>query len=272
MIVVALALGVAAPASGHRKGAEPIDPTPVWGFDGHRVVCEIAWQELSQQARGEVRRLTVEYGAFDTFAASCVWADLVEAKAIHNAHWVNLPQGSEAVTMADCPADCLLRHLDTEVSVLNDPAADDPSRTRALMFVAHFMGDLHTPVHVAYGSDRGGNGHPIEGLGPTIDDLHGVWDRYIIEDRASDWRGYGAALHRDVNPIDRTLWLQGDPLEWANDTYRIVEDYVYENLEGPDGSRLGPGYAEQNLRTAERQLKKAGVRLGAMINQALGSP
>jgi hypothetical protein len=51
--------------------------------------------------------------------------------------------------------------------------------TEALLFLSHFMGDIHQPMHVGFTSDEGGN---------TIDlrwykhksNLHHVWDREII--------------------------------------------------------------------------------------------
>lgn len=246
-------------------------PRP-WGFPGHRTVCEIAWRELTPEARGEVRRLTDVRGEFSTFAESCVWADGAQAKAIHNAHWVNLPPQSRGVSMAECPADCVLRHLETQIDSLRRVANSDATRARALMFIGHFVGDVHSPLHVGYGHDRGGNGHEIEGLGSNVDDLHGVWDSYIIRDRSGRWRQFGRALHEDINPVDRTLWTGTEPLVWANESFRIVEDYVYENLEGPDKSRLSRGYVQENRRTVERQLKKAGVRLGALLNALLATP
>jgi len=245
---------------------------PPWGFPGHRTVCEIAWRELTPEARAEVRRLTQARDEFDTFAESCVWADWTQAKAIHNAHWVNLQPGGPEVTMADCPTDCVLRHLETQIDSLRRTTNSDAVRARALMFVGHFVGDIHTPLHVAYGHDRGGNNHEIEGLGPDVDDLHGVWDSYITRDQRGQWRRFGQALHEDINPVDRTLWAESDPLVWANESFRVVEDYVYENLEGPGKSRLGAGYVEENRRTVERQLKKAGARLGALLNEVLTTP
>ena len=247
-------------------------PAAVWSFAGHRVVCEIAWRELSSGARERVRGLTRSYGVYDTFAESCAWADRAEAKAIHNAHWIDLPAGSARVTMDHCPADCVLRHLDTELEVLSASSGDERARSRALMFVAHFVGDLHAPLHVGYVSDRGGNEHEIVGLESGVDDLHEEWDRTLLASRAGDWRGYAARLHADINAIDRTLWLDGEPLAWAAESYQIVEDHVYEGLEGPGDSRLGPDYLTHNLRTAETQIKKAGVRLAALLERALGAP
>ena len=53
-----------------------------------------------------------------------------------------------------------------------------------------------------------------------------------------------------------------------NGTFRIVEDDVYEGLTG-GGERLGSACEVRNLPTIERQLKKDGVRLGAMLNELL---
>ena len=246
----------------------------VWGFPGHRVVCEIAWQEMTPDAKREAAALTQAFGGFATFAESCVWADSPEAKTIHNSHWVNTSRGDDMITMADCPADCVLRHLAAEVSLLDDPSNRDAVRARALMFVGHFIGDLHQPLHAGYASDRGGNGHRIRGATGGRD-LHYVWDSYFIRNLAEDWRQYGQDLHADINPIDRTVWVDDGAtidqrvLTWANESFRIVEDYVYEGLTGPNDRELGPTYMQANLPTVERRLKMAGLRLGRVLNEVL---
>jgi hypothetical protein len=241
-----------------------------WGFPGHRTVCEIAWLELTEETRSQVRRLTEAWGEFETFAESCVWADSNGAKGMRNAHWVDLPPGSEAVTMDHCPPDCVLRHLTAEVELLGDASRSEGTRARALMFVGHFVGDIHAPLHIAYDSDHGGNDHEIRGLGERYDDLHAVWDSYIVRDLAGRWEAFARELQGDIKPVDRTLWADLDPLVWANESYRIVEDYVYEDLEGEDRAQLGEGYDARNRRTAELQLKKAGVRLAALLTEVLG--
>lgn len=258
------------PAAGSTAAESTGAESPaVWGFPGHRVVCEIAWRELTPTARDEVRRLTRRDGRYDTFAESCVWADLSEAKDIHNAHWVNLPPGSPAVTWDHCPDDCVLRHLATEVEVLSDAGAGDEARARALRFIGHFVGDVHQPLHVAYAHDRGGNGQEVLGLDDErIDDLHGVWDRHLISDYYGRWREVGRALHETLNPVDRTLWLGSEPLDWANESFQVTEDHVYQGFDGSPGP-LPDGYRAANRQTAERQVKKAGVRLGALLNAIL---
>lgn len=248
-----------------------VAPAGAWSYAGHRTVCEIAWRELTPRARAEVRRLTRAFGEYPTFAETCVWADSPAARAIHNVHWINLTPGARRVTEEDCPEDCVLRHLETELSVLADRGRADTTRARALAFVGHFVGDLHQPLHVAYGLDRGGSQHAIVGLGP-VDDLHEVWDRYLIEARARDWRAYAARLQDEVTSVHRRVWTRAGPRTWAEESFRIVEERVYQGLAGPGDSRLGEAYVRENLPVAERRLKQAGVRLGALLNARLGTP
>jgi len=222
---------------------------------------------MTPEARSEAWRLTESYGAYETFAESCAWADGAEAKGIHNSHWINLEPESTAVV--DCPADCVLKHLETERLRLADPGEVDEDRAEALMFIGHFIGDLHNPVHVAYGYDRGGNEHPIEGLGSRVDNLHALWDRYLTKDRDRDWRGFARDLHDSVGPNQRARWVDSTPLDWANESFAIARTDLYEGLSGPDRSRVPESYVTRSRGTAEERLQQAGVRLGDWLNRFL---
>jgi hypothetical protein len=49
----------------------------------------------------------------------------------------------------------------------------------ALMFLVHFAGDLHQPLHVAHANDRGGH-YPVSFFGEKMS-LHAVWDFGLIQ-------------------------------------------------------------------------------------------
>ncbi|MGI9200757.1 MAG: S1/P1 nuclease, partial [Woeseiaceae bacterium] len=49
-----------------------------WGETGHRVVCQIAYDELLPAARSELDRLIALDRDFDSFAESCLFADSPE--------------------------------------------------------------------------------------------------------------------------------------------------------------------------------------------------
>ena len=247
--------------------------TPPWGFPQHRVVCEIAWAELTPATRRSAAAILRAEGEYETFAESCVWADVRGAR-YHANHWVNVPPGDDAVSAADCPAsgDCVLNNLEAEIAVLAR-SSDPGERARALMFIGHFVGDLHQPLHIGYEYDRGGNQTAIRGLGGGYDNLHKVWDRYFFREEAQDSRALARTLHADISAIDRTVWASTELTDWANESFRIVEDYVYDGLVEVDGAsrsfELSADYEARNLHVAEMQLKKAGVRLGRLLNELL---
>ena len=47
------------------------------------------------------------------------------------------------------------------------------------MFLVHFVGDLHQPLHCADDNDRGGNDVPVQ-LYTRSTKLHAVWDNGLI--------------------------------------------------------------------------------------------
>jgi hypothetical protein len=46
-------------------------PSWAWGDLGHKVICQIAFQELNDTARNEVIRLIALDGTFDSFTDAC---------------------------------------------------------------------------------------------------------------------------------------------------------------------------------------------------------
>jgi S1/P1 Nuclease len=53
-----------------------LTPAASWSEDGHRIVCAIAWKELSAEARTAIERL-LEDDPAASFPEACVWADAI---------------------------------------------------------------------------------------------------------------------------------------------------------------------------------------------------
>ena len=256
--------------------AVPVSPRPPvhvpWSFEIHRLVCDIAWRELTPATQAEVQRLLATESPPESFAESCTWADRVRRDAPYRwtatAHYVNLPRGAAGVDLArDCDTICVVTAIPRFLAGLGNRAASDSVRREALKFVSHFAGDIHQPLHAGYGDDLGGNRVAVRFLGePT--NLHGVWDGDLA-------RALGVGpddadrLHAAIRPVDRARWLASlDPVTWANESFAITERQVYADL--GDGA-AGRDYIERNRHTVVERIQAAGVRLGALLNHALGS-
>lgn len=246
----------------------PIPPIP-WGYDAHRLICEITWRELTSRAQGRIRELLRGDPFSERFSESCIWADEVRRDSAYaryrTAHYMNVAPGAAAVDPAVHCADsyCVVEAIRDLIPMVNDAAAPRERRRDALKLLSHFVSDLHQPLHVGRPGDQGGNGTEVVFLGePT--NLHVVWDASLAQLYLLDpWDA--ERLRKTITPVDRTRWKDLDPVTWANESYEIVERLVYREVES---GRLDATYGERARYVVEQRLLQAGYRLGLILNAA----
>lgn len=262
-----------------------------WGDVGHRVVCEIAFQELNERARGTVTQLLRGDAEYRTFSAACNWPDQPRKRDIE--HYVNVPRSQQAIAVAECPLAeaCLFSAIETDYRLLAAPAAGDAARLAALKYLGHWVGDIHQPMHVSFQDDRGGNS--IELSGSLCEgSLHFAWDVCIIrESLGNDARAIARRLHEEVDDADRARWQFDSPAEWADESLQLatavnaeyctrrsgacwyaVDNMLLQSGEGRRSVVLDRDYVATHKVTVERRLQQAGIRLAALLNAALGTP
>ncbi len=242
-------------------------PARAWGWDGHRIVCALAWDELTPPLRTKIENILEARGR-DAFAESCLWADDVIRWRKETApwHYLNVPKGATRIDMArDCgqPNSCAVEQISLHAQRLARPWAMDDLR-----YTAHFIGDIHQPLHISYADDRGGN--EIKGTFNGLDaNMHGVWDYNMLDSTHRTWPEIAADLHGRITAADRQAWQSGTPLDWANESLAITlsAPVGYHPYDPPFA--LGDDYAKTNLPTVYRQIEKAGVRLAWVLTRAL---
>jgi hypothetical protein len=247
-----------------------------WGYEGHRIIAEIAEQYLQPETVRQVRDL-LALDNTTTLAAVSNWADEIRGQRRETARWhyVNIPIHPPAGVPAvcdgerDCPrGDCVVAAIERFTAVLSDRSTPSRERLEALKFVVHFVADLHQPLHASNNDDRGGNGVAVVLAGRSMS-LHAMWDWGILEPAVQgDERGYAMRLNHEITAEEAADWQRGTLIDWANESYRIARDRIYSemrpstvSLEFADGSAFLP--------IVNQQLEKAGVRLAAVLNQAL---
>ena len=63
-------------------------PACAWGDLGHKIICQIAFQELNNKARNEIIRLISHDATFDSFTDACTWPDHPRKRA--EEHFINV--------------------------------------------------------------------------------------------------------------------------------------------------------------------------------------
>lgn len=247
--------------------ASQAQPAHAWGKLGHRVVGAYADQRLNPAARAEVLRLLAGEDE-PTLAGVANWADEIRdgpqaRKETSRWHYVNFARdGCDYSAGRFCKGGaCVVGAIERFSAELADPARSDAERRDALKFLAHFVGDIHQPLHAGYADDRGGNSFQIN-YKTKGSNLHSVWDSLIIGSVGLDEAtivDLAAGRLTSVPPL-------ADPVTWAQASCRIVQHPDFY----PPRNKIGDSYLDAKRPLAERQLARGGERLAGLINKLLG--
>jgi nuclease S1 len=265
-----------------------LTPTPMfaWGASGHRVTAAVAERRLSPAAKAAALQILGTAHLADVAVEPDDWKKNVLG-AIHTAEWhfVDIPLKSNAfVHDRDCArSDCILDRIEQMRTILADVKAAANARKEALIFLIHFVGDLHQPLHCETGflpngaSDRGGNeihvtfnGGDVPGNDPpkaSNDNLHFVWDVSIIVHEGRDDAQLADHLFNDtLAGRDPATLSGGKPLDWAMESHRIAK-----TIQVPDKTNLHDDYMTRNAAVVDERLLRGGLRLARLIETALAA-
>src|ERR1035438_7869534 len=119
-----------------------------WGPEGHDLVARLAAAHLTPAAAARVAEIL---GSGTTMQAISSWPDQIrrERAATGPWHYIDIPIDKPHLDMArDCPnGDCVIAKIEDFRKALNDPATAPAARREDLMFLIHFVGDMHQPLH-----------------------------------------------------------------------------------------------------------------------------
>jgi nuclease S1 len=257
--------------------AAPCHEARSWGSEGHAIVAEIAQRQLTPAATARVREIL---GGNVSLASMASWPDDVRVlrPKTSNWHFVDMPLGSsEYVPGRDCKSepkgDCVINAIKRSQDALGSPATSPADRKEALMFLVHFVGDLHQPLHTVK-EFVGGNLLKVTFFNePTKKkrektNLHVVWDSLLIKAQYFDWGSYVTVLVEKWLPgKDLDELAKGTAVEWALAAHEIARDVAFEEIEQDDD--LGEDYLKAAKPFVDQQLALAGIRLARLLNEAL---
>ena len=235
-----------------------------WGEEGHRLVVRLADGLLTPTARAQVMATLAPGDSLEELAS---WADEVRRtrKETEPWHYVDIPLQSMGLDMKrDCPQnDCIIAKIADFRKQWRDPSASPEARREALLFLVHFVGDLHQPLHCEDHEDKGGNEVRVEFFGSQTN-LHSLWDSGLFKRMPGEDHLF-TTLQR-IAEEHAADWPRGTVEQWATESFHIAQQTVYGLLPPEQPARLGELYEQMVMPVVEEQLAKAGVRLAAILN------
>lgn len=240
------------------------DDSQKWGQIGHYVTGEIAERHLTEQARERVKSILDDM----TMARASVWMDDTRSDSrfdyTETWHWTTIPDGLTYDEAEQEETGDIIQALEMLIDELKSGELDETEEREKLMLVMHMIGDIHQPLHVGTGEDRGGNDVRVQWMGENSN-LHRVWDSDIINSLQMSY----TELARE---LDTATALQIE--EWQNST---VRDWAYESMTYrdriynlPDNMRLSYPYRYENQDIVFRRLLQAGIRMAGVLNDIYG--
>ena len=99
--------------------------------------------------------------------------------------------------------------------------------------------------------------------------LHHVWDHELFYGETGTVRQIADRLSSEITPELEHTWQAGTVEDWVNESHQLAQSVAYGLL--PKGQRvlIPLRYEAEARRTIELQLKRAGVRLAAVLNDVL---
>ena len=230
-----------------------------WGKTGHRIVGKVAETYLTKNAKTQIKKLM---GHHDLSRMSN-WADEIKSdpswKIANDWHWCTIPDGE--LYEKDKHSGKAVEKVNDFISILKNKKSKKEDKQIALKFLVHLIGDLHQPMHVGNGKDRGGNDIKLKWFNaPT--NLHRIWDSDLINLQELSYSEYSdyLLLNEDRGKIRK--WQGDDVLTYIHES-RDMRTQCYDF----SGENLKWEYFYKHKELLEKRLLQGGVRLSGELNR-----
>lgn len=240
-----------------------------WGYQGHALVGRLALNSLDEKATAQLQEILGD-GLRTASDAACSWPDAVRESPQWDwsapQHYVNIPRhSSEYERDRDCSNGmCVTEAIKKYAGELADPKLDADQHWQAYAWLCHLVGDLHQPLHAGFKDDRGANRVDISYKGRN-GNLHWFWDSLLIDDYLQTTGQWPETLSENNLQLTGNTWNPSETDQWTSESHHIAATACY-----PDDKDIQKEFADRSWVIIQDQLKKAGNRLGRILNATLG--
>ncbi len=233
-----------------------------WGPLGHRIISQLAEPLLVAQTRDAMQAIIGR----ESLASASTWADEMRGdpspfwqQRAGPLHYVTVPPGRRYQDVGPPAQGDAVTGLKGFRALLLDSQASLESRQLALRFAVHIVQDLHQPLHVGNGLDRGGTRTLVHYRGREIS-LHRLWDTELLLAGDLGEESWVSLLTTRMTRAQVEAWSVADPLRW------IAESASLRELVYPEDGVINENYRLAHQGQLELRLAQAAVRTATWLN------
>ena len=232
-----------------------------WGQTGHRVVGQVAMNHMSKKANKNVLAVLGN----EDVAMVANWMDFIKSEKDKSFmspwHYCTIEDGKpydKAPEQGDVYE--AINKFTKELKTKNFSVDE----AYALKVLIHLVGDVHQPMHVGNGMDRGANDVKVKFFWEKSN-LHRVWDSGMIDKQQLSYTEYTKWV--DVVTKDQiTMWQSDDVMKWMEESVSYRESaYTL-----PEDKNLSYNYIHDHIQQVNERLLQAGIRLAGLLNEIYG--
>ena len=263
-------------------------PSLAWWEYGHHTVASVAMANVKPQTAARIRQLLRAEAGLGTpdcrvrsLEDAAYWPDCIKRDNWRWGYTLSWHYQTEPVckaydAKANCAGgNCVSAQIERSRRILADRKLPAAQRLEALAFLAHFVGDIHMPLHSGDNFDQGGNGVEAQyGIAPGRN-LHAVWDGLQAERAISSAQ---PPLVRRYAPAERARLSGGDPAVWGQESWELARKIYTQafgfdpcnTAEAPKSVVWSDAAIEAMIPDAQARVAQGGLRLADMLDAALG--
>ena len=176
-------------------------------------------------------------------------------------HYVTIPDGETYASSTKDPKGDIIWAINKFIGELKSDTLTQEEKKFAVRCLVHLVGDIHQPLHVGNGKDRGGNDIKIKYFWQESN-LHRIWDSGMIDGQQLSYSEWTVKLNH-VSKDQLEQYQSAKVTDWANESMSLRPS-VYDF---GDQNNLTYRYNFDHIGEVQLRLTKAGVRLAGIFNE-----
>jgi len=238
--------------------------SPSWGKTGHRAVGAMAAEYLNSATKKKLEKLLDG----ESLALASNHSDEIKSDEKYNEyfpwHYVNFHQDKKYGEDPINEKGDLVQGIKKCILKIRDEKSSKAEKKFFIKMLVHLVGDLHQPLHVGNGEDKGGNDIKLKWFYEDSN-LHRVWDSEMIDYYKMSYSELSE--NREVLTKDKIAEIEkGTLLDWTYES-KTLATKVYASAEAAENLKYK--YMYYNFPLVRSQLQKGGIRLAFILEQIL---